>query len=78
MGNGDLTYSFALGFGINEKASVYLEPYGDLTEFENHIANNDAGVTYLIKNNLQLDISFGTGIDYTMNYTSIGVSWNIL
>ena len=63
MRNVDLTYSLALGFGINEKASVYPEPYGDLTEFEYHIAYIDAGVTYLIKDNLQLDFSFGTGIN---------------
>ncbi len=76
-GKGDLTYSLALGIGITEKVSVYLEPYGDLAEFEDHIANVDAGLTYLLRDNFQLDFSFGTGINHTMNYISLGFSWNI-
>lgn len=76
-GNGDLTYSVAIGFGITEQVALYIEPYGDLTEFENHVSNFDAGITYLVKDNLQLDFSFGTGINYNMNYISVGFSWNI-
>lgn len=76
-GKGDLTYSIAVGFGITDKLSVYLEPYGDLVEFDTHISNIDAGFTYLIKDNFQLDFSFGTGINHTMNYMSIGCSLNI-
>ncbi len=67
-GDGDFTYSLALGFGLTEKVSVYIEPYGEIVEFDEHLANFDAGVTYLAKENLQLDFSFGTGFNYTMNY----------
>lgn len=76
-GKGDLTYSIALGFGITERASIYVEPYGDLAEFEDHVSNFDAGITYLLKDNFQLDFSFGTGVNYNMNYISLGFSWNI-
>lgn len=76
-GNGDLTYSLVLGIGITDKMAIYLEPYGEIAEFENHISNMDAGITYLIKDNFQLDFSFGTGINHTMNYMSIGFSWEI-
>ncbi|HIF14757.1 MAG TPA: transporter [Bacteroidetes bacterium] len=74
---GDLTYSLALGIGINDKAAIYIEPYGDIAEFEKHIASFDAGFTYLLSDNFQLDFSFGTGVNYTMNYISAGFSWNI-
>jgi hypothetical protein len=74
---GDLTYSVALGIGINEKAAIYIEPYGDIAELEKHIANFDTGFTYLLNDNFQLDFSFGTGVNYTMNYISAGFSWVI-
>ena len=76
-GNGDFTYSLALGIGINEKVRIYIEPYGEITNMEVFIANFDAGFTYLVNKNLQLDFSFGTGINQSMNYISIGGSWLI-
>lgn len=76
-GDGDLTYSLALGVAINDKASFYLETYGDLIEFEDHLSSFDAGITYLVKDNFQLDFSFGTGINYYMNYVAAGFSWEI-
>ena len=76
-GKGDLTYSFVLGSRINDKASVYLEPYGEFIEFEDNVININSGITYLLKDNFQLDFSFGTGINYIFNYTAIGFSWNI-
>ena len=78
LGEGiDLTYSLALGTSLNDKISVYAEPYGQLTEFEEFVLNFDAGFTYLSNENLQFDFSFGTGISHRMNYISVGVSWLI-
>ena len=77
FGRGVITYSLALGIGISEKAAIYIEPYGDFVDLEDHFANFDAGFTYLLKENMQLDFSFGTGLNYSMNYMSIGFSWNI-
>lgn len=77
-GKGDLTYSLAIGIGINDKTAIYIEPYGDISEFENHVSNFDAGFTYLLEDNFQLDFSFGTGLNHTMNYISAGFSWVIL
>jgi hypothetical protein len=76
-GKGDLTYSFVLGSRINDKASVYLEPYGEFIEFEDNVININSGITYLLKDNFQLDFSFGTGINHIFNYTASGFSWNI-
>ena len=76
-GSGNLTYSVALGISLSDKVGFYVEPYGALTEFESHLASFDTGFTYLVKDNLQLDISYGTGLNYGMNYFSTGFSWNI-
>lgn len=74
FGSGNLTYSLAFGISLSENAGLYLEPYGALVEFENHEANFDAGFTYLLKDNLQLDLSAGTGLNHKMNYVSVGCS----
>ena len=76
-GNGDVTYSLALGIGLGNNFGIYLEPYGALLDIEKHEASFDAGITYLPQDNLQLDISFGTGINHNMNYFSVGLSINI-
>lgn len=76
-GKGDFTYSLAMAIGLTPKLGIYLEPYGGIIEFDNHEANFDAGITYLIKDNFQLDVSFGTGINHNMNYISAGMSVNI-
>ena len=77
-GSGDLTYSLALGIGINEKVGIYFEPYGDVIDFAENMLNFDSGVTYLIHKNLQLDFSFGTGVNHRMNHISIGCSWKAI
>lgn len=73
--NGDLTYSLAMGIGVNEKVGIYIEPYGEIANFEDPVYNFDAGFTFLANQNFQYDFSFGTGINNRMNYISIGFSW---
>jgi hypothetical protein len=74
FGSGNLTYSLALGLSISDKVGMYVEPYGSLVELDKHEASFDAGFTYLVQDNLQLDISAGTGLNYNMNFVSIGCS----
>jgi hypothetical protein len=69
------TYTLALGIAINDKVGVYIEPYGEIINFDEHIANFNAGLTYLANNNLQFDFSFGNGINTRMNFISVGFSW---
>jgi len=76
-GQGNFTYSIALGIGINDKFGIYIEPYGQLVDFDVYEASFDAGIAYLVQDNFQLDFSFGTGINHTMNYISVGASVNI-
>lgn len=76
-GDGDFTYSLAIGHSFTDKVGLYIEPYGEVVEFNEHVMNADAGITFLLKPNFQLDVSFGTGLNHTMNYMSAGFSWNI-
>jgi hypothetical protein len=77
FGNGDFTYSLAFGIGLSNTMGIYLEPYGAVIDFETHEASFDAGVTYLPQDNLQFDLSYGIGLNHTMNYISVGCSVNI-
>ena len=76
-GKGDLTYSISLGAEITETVDIFVEPYGEITALKEQVLNFDTGVSYLVKDNLQLDLSYGTGLNQKMNYFSIGCSWNI-
>ncbi len=55
-------YTVAYGYGFTNKFGGFLELYGNLPD--NSSANHlwDAGITYLVKPNLQLDASFGSSI----------------
>lgn len=74
---GDITYSLSYGINVTRKVGIFIEPYGEITDLKIHEANFDAGFTYLIKNNLQFDFSFGLGINHKMNFVGTGISWLI-
>ena len=73
--NGNFTYSFAWGVGVNDRVGFYIETFGIYEEFRDFTSNFDGGITYLIQDNLQLDFSAGTGITQKMNYIGVGISW---
>lgn len=75
--NREVTYSVSLGIVINEKAAVYIEPYGEIPFNSDFALNFNTGLTYLVSDNLQLDTSFGTGTNHRMNFISAGISWLI-
>jgi len=77
-GNGNLTYSLVFGIGVNDKAGIYVETFGSYIDFEMNEVNFDAGLTYLVMKNLQLDFSFGNGINTDLNYLAAGFSWLIM
>ncbi len=76
-GNGDFFYSLAWGIGVGDKVGLYVEPYGFYRNFETWEVNADAGFTYLLNDNVQLDYSFGVGINNIMNYQSFGISFRL-
>ncbi len=76
-GSGDFVYSLALGIGVSDKIGIFFEPYGEIIEFNEVKANFDTGLTYLIKDNFQLDFSFGFGLNHEMSFLGAGFSWII-
>lgn len=71
-------YTVAYGYSITDKLSAYTELYGDFPE--NSKANHlwDAGFTYLISNNVQLDATVGSSITKGQDLLlSTGVSFRI-
>jgi len=71
------TYSFALNLNLTKDLLISIEPYGSIDESDELVSNFNTGLIYLVSNNFQLDFSFGLGTNNDMNYTSIGLSWNI-
>ena len=69
-----ITYSFVSGFKINNRTNTFLEPYGERNQNGEWEQNINAGVTYLIKDNIQFDYSVGSGINHKFNFMSIGFS----
>ena len=55
-------YTLAYGYSFTEKFGMYAEVYGDLPEDSSANHYWDAGMTYLVSNDLQLDAYFGTSI----------------
>ena len=73
--SGFLKYSIACGTSLSEKLGFFVETYGEIERTKIPTTNFDSGFTYLVKDNLQIDISFGMGINNKMNFQSIGFSW---
>lgn len=71
-------YTLAYGYGISEKFGLYAELYGDLPKNSSPNHFWDAGITYLLMNNLQLDATVGSGItDGQDLLLSAGVSYRM-
>lgn len=68
-------YALAAGIGLTGQVSFFAEIYGDWYLFDAFNVRFDQGFTWLLKSNLQLDFSMGTGISSKSNFYSVGVSW---
>lgn len=71
-------YTIAYGHGITDKLGAYAELYGDFPE--NSKANHlwDAGLTYLLSNNVQLDATVGSSITKGQDLLlSAGISFRL-
>jgi hypothetical protein len=77
--NGLFVYSLVLGMSITDKFGGFAEIYGTSAEGDDPHTRADAGFTYLLRPNLQLDISGGTGLDGEVNmyFVSTGITWRI-
>lgn len=74
-----LVYSLAFGYAIAEKWGMFLETYTNKTGKNPFDVRADAGITWLIVPNFQLDLSGGLGITEIspIGFVSVGLSWRI-
>lgn len=71
-------YTIAYGYSISDKLGMYAELYGDLPEDSKANHYWDAGLTYLVSNDLQLDTYFGTSITQGQDLLlGLGLSYRI-
>lgn len=71
-------YTLAYGYSITDKLGTFVELYGELPEDSRPSHLWDAGFTYLLSNNVQLDLSGGTSLNNTQDlYISGGISFRI-
>ena len=75
------TYSYALSMDMSlpENLGAFLEFYGDLPELGSHAHAVNYGLTYLLQENLQLDVSSGVGLvdEATDYFIGLGISGRI-
>ncbi len=76
-GKGLLSYTFLLGFNITPKLSCFIENFGTYDDFRQFDTSFDLGFAYQITDWVQVDLSYGAGINWKYHYGQIGVSWNI-
>jgi hypothetical protein len=77
--DGFFIYRVAMSYNILDKLAFYVEPWGnfDHGDLPNH--KIDAGFTYIVRNNLLVDISGGFGLSQTndRSFATVGLSWRI-
>lgn len=71
-------YSTSLGYAFTERLSGFVELYGDLPKEETGRLSADAGLTYLVSSQLQIDLAGGTGLNTNQDFfIGAGVSVRI-
>ena len=72
-------YSLAVGIGFTDNLGMFLESFGLIPEEGDSEHLFDAGFTYLLLPNFQLDISGGIGLNNNSidNFLSIGITYRL-
>lgn len=79
VAKGFFVYSVVLGASITERLSAFAEVYGNFDDSQYPRTRLDGGLTFLLRPNLQLDLSGGFGPNdvQSMWFSSIGLTWRI-
>ena len=77
--NPTTSYTLALGYGITDALSFYVEPYGFLTNSGDELHLINGGFTYLVNDNIQVDLTGGFGLNDIApdNFIGCGASFLI-
>jgi hypothetical protein len=70
-------YTLVTGFSLTEKVGVFVEGYGFIPQKSKSDHALDAGLTWLIKPNLMLDVSGGWNFTLRSYFTGIGFSFRV-
>jgi hypothetical protein len=72
-------YTLATGYDITNKLYGYIELFGFFPQKQIAEHSFDGGLAYLVKPNLQIDISAGVGLTKTapQNYWALGLSFRL-
>ena len=72
-------YTLVFGYSASEKIGLFIETYGNKSTNINMDIRADAGITFLVRPNLQLDLSGGLGLTDVSpaGFISAGLSWRI-
>ena len=68
-------YTVVLGMGLSERAGLFVEVFGDIPFNAPGGPRNsfDGGLTFLIRDNLQIDGSAGVGLSDSADDWSVGL-----
>jgi len=72
-------YSISADHSITKKLKVFVETYGQVQSHHHAENSADAGILFLLTENLQLDIMAGTGISHSVSkkFAEVGISFRI-
>ena len=72
-------YTVALGFSLSERWGAFVELYGDIPASAGGGPANafDGGITYLVRENLQLDLAVGAGLSDAADDFFIGLGLSV-
>jgi len=73
----NLLYTLSLAKSVSDRVGFFIEPYGELLDFDETILKFNAGFVYQVADHVQIDFSFGTGMSSKSNFLSFGCSWLI-
>ena len=70
----------ALGVSISERMGIFVEYYGVVEDGASDQHSADAGITYLLNDNVQLDLSAGVGLNDAAPdfFVAAGVAWRLV
>jgi hypothetical protein len=72
------SYTFALGYGVTDKLSSYVEPYGYIDKDGNELHLINGGFTYLVTDNFLIDLTGGLGLNEEAPDNFIGCGASLL
>src|SRR5690606_36887221 len=73
----DYFYSIAAGTSITEKLGSFIEIFGDISSAIKPEYYIDGGFSWLLKENIQLDISIGTLINKPSDFWFVNTGFSI-